>query len=53
MTNAEPIPLWAMELAAQCWCDEETKTIVMDSRLAIAFAKRLVEQQIAQEGKKK
>lgn len=31
----------ARELAAQCWCDEETKHIDMDTRLAEAFAKRL------------
>lgn len=31
----------AMESAAQCWCDEETKHIVMDSDLAMAVAKRI------------
>lgn len=28
-------------LAAQCWCDDETKDRVMDPALAEAFAKRL------------
>ena len=32
-----------LELAAQCWCDEETSHIVMESPLAEAFAKRLDE----------
>ena len=31
----------SLELAAQCWCDEDTSSIEMNSRLAIAFAKRL------------
>ena len=31
----------SLELAAQCWCDEGTSSIEMNSRLAIAFAKRL------------
>lgn len=30
-----------LEIAAQVWCDEETSSITMDSRLAVAFAKRL------------
>ena len=30
-----------LEQAAQCWCDEATKGIEMDTRLAKAFAKRL------------
>lgn len=30
----------ALELAAQCWCDLDTKHIVMDPDLAKAFAKR-------------
>ncbi len=33
----------AREIAAQCWCDPETSMIEMDTRLAEAFAKRLVE----------
>lgn len=33
----------SLEKAAQCWCDEETKNIVMDVALAVAFAKRLDE----------
>ena len=32
----------AREIAAQCWCDPETSDIVMDTRLAEAFAKRLL-----------
>jgi hypothetical protein len=31
----------SLELAAQCWCDEDTSSIEMNSRLAVAFAKRL------------
>lgn len=31
----------ARHLAAQCWCDEETKSTVMDVVLAEAFAKRI------------
>ncbi len=31
----------AIQIAAQCWCDEETQMIEMDTRLATAFAKRL------------
>jgi hypothetical protein len=30
-----------IEIAAQCWCDEETSNIEMDHRLARAFAKRI------------
>jgi hypothetical protein len=30
----------SLEIAAQCWCDDETKDRVMDTKLAIAFAKR-------------
>lgn len=33
----------ALEIAAQCWCDLETKNIVMNSSIAKAFAKRLAE----------
>ena len=33
----------ARELAAQCWCDDETSDIEMDVRLAEAFAKRCVD----------
>ena len=37
-----PIPSdEALQIAARCWCDDETKEIEMDSRLAAAFAKRL------------
>lgn len=31
----------SLQLAAQCWCDEETKNTVMDVYLATAFAERL------------
>jgi hypothetical protein len=31
----------ALEMAAQCWCDEETSHIEMDTALALAFAKRI------------
>lgn len=32
---------WALQIAARCWCDEETADRVMDEKLAIAFAQRL------------
>lgn len=32
----------ARQIAAQCWCDTETSGIEMDTRLAEAFAKRLL-----------
>jgi hypothetical protein len=31
----------SLQLAAQCWCDEETRHIEMEVNLATAFAKRL------------
>lgn len=31
----------ARQIAAQCWCDDETKNTVMDSMLAEAVAKRI------------
>ncbi len=31
----------SLQKAAQCWCDEDTKNTIMDTNLAIAFAKRL------------
>jgi hypothetical protein len=31
----------ARMIAAQCWCDKETSSITMDTRLAEAFARRL------------
>ena len=31
----------AREIAAQCWCDEETSSIEMDTILAEAVAKRI------------
>ena len=37
--------LESIHLAAQCWCDVDTCNIEMDSRLSIAFAKRLDEKQ--------
>jgi hypothetical protein len=39
------LPNWMEEargLAAQCWCDEETRNTVMDPVLAEAVAKRIV-----------
>jgi len=33
----------SLQIAAQCWCAPETSMIEMDSRLAIAFSKRLME----------
>ena len=32
----------ALQMAAQCWCREDTENIEMDARLADAFALRLV-----------
>ena len=31
----------SIQAAAQCWCDKETEHKLMDSDLALAFAKRL------------
>jgi hypothetical protein len=31
----------ALQIAAQCWCDDNTSDRVMDIELAIAFVKRL------------
>jgi len=31
----------ALQIAAQCWCDDNTSDRVMDIELALAFAKRL------------
>lgn len=37
-----PIPSEdALQIAARCWCDPETEKIIMDEKLATAFAKRL------------
>lgn len=41
MTPTEIAMREARELAAQCWCDPETRDRVMDAELAEAFAKRL------------
>ncbi len=42
MSNNDPrFTEEARALAAQCWCDEETSDIEMDTRLADAFARRL------------
>lgn len=40
--DEEPIDIQALHIAAQCWCDPETRSTVMDPILAQAFAKRLV-----------
>ena len=42
MTKAEETMEKALEMAAQCWCDKETRFTTMDPVLAKAFAKRLV-----------
>ena len=39
--NAHPFTDEARAIAAQCWCDDETSMIEMDTRLAEAFARRL------------
>lgn len=31
----------ALQIAARCWCDDETGDRVMDEKLATAFAKRV------------
>jgi hypothetical protein len=31
----------ALQIAARCWCDNETVHCVMDEKLATAFAKRI------------
>lgn len=31
----------ARQIAAQCWCDEETENLVMNSQLAEAVSKRI------------
>ena len=37
-----PIPSdRALQIAARCWCDDETGKCVMDEALAKAFAKRI------------
>jgi len=41
MENGTDWTVEARQLAAQCWCDEETQLIAMDVRLGEAFAKRL------------
>jgi hypothetical protein len=41
MTNIETWMPEARQLAAQCWCDDETKDRVMDPALAEAVAKRI------------
>ena len=38
----------ARQIAAQAWCDPETSGILMDVRLAEAFAKRLIAAQVEQ-----
>jgi hypothetical protein len=41
MTELPPLPEWALQIAAQCWCDPTTEMIEMDSRLAFVFADKL------------
>ena len=41
MTTPETWMPEAREIAAQCWCDDETEKIVMDVVLAEAIAKRI------------
>lgn len=40
--EANKVPTWALQAAARVWCEPETRMIEMDSRLAIEFAKSLV-----------
>ncbi len=32
---------WALQVAARCWCDDDTGHCVMDESLAVAFARRI------------
>ncbi len=34
----------ALQIAGRCWCDTETEHLVMDTDLAKAFAKRLIQE---------
>lgn len=40
--EANKVPTWALQAAARAWCEDSTRMIEMDSRLAIEFAKSLV-----------
>ncbi len=40
--EANNVPTWALQAAARAWCEDSTRMIEMDSRLAIEFAKILV-----------
>lgn len=40
--EANKVPTWALQSAARAWCEPPTRMIEMDSRLAIEFAKDLV-----------
>lgn len=40
--EANKVPTWALQAAARAWCEDSTRMIEMDSRLAIEFAKILV-----------
>jgi len=42
MASEKKLMEHARGIAARCWCDDETRGIEMDTRLAEAFAKRLV-----------
>lgn len=41
MTSIETWMLAARQMAAQCWCDEETKSIPMNTVLAESVARRI------------
>jgi len=36
-----PLPEWALIIAAQCWYEPTTSMIELDSRLALVFAEKL------------
>jgi hypothetical protein len=41
VTDDNPNKVKALEIAAQCWCDEHTESTTMDTKLAEAMAKRI------------
>lgn len=46
--EANKVPTWALQAAARAWCENSTRMIEMDSRLAIEFARILVNSQSAE-----
>lgn len=46
--EANKVPTWALQAAARAWCEDSTRMIEMDSRLAIEFARILVNSKSAE-----